>query len=361
MKKYEDNIILAQAQFLLCSSFSYNFYTMGLVDKYAQPMQEELHVWAVEHAEASKGLLVALDNEPEQYTNQRMRVNTIPGTPLEPGIIDSIAKDVDPRYVGVSRAIEENKNAPALDLMHEILQSRQNVVLGTDHQELIDAALILAKVTTYLRNQAQDKHGEDLDFDSAILANKMIAWLGVNLNSEVIPVTDLLAMVFNMTYMSIPNTRSAKEKLSVPARAITEYNSKLIIHSLAHRLRASHSRREDKAQLLAVVLSGTIEKPLDLAKSELDVTPPDGGEVYVLGRANTGMLRFLGHALTMLACSKMNGEEIKVALSDKPLGIRSAKKLNIVMAMLTEQKNQNDPNNLYIYDKDNNLPVIRPN
>jgi len=329
---------------------------MEILERHAAQIHEELHLWAAEHAR-SHPRLVLLDIDPERYRHQQINIHTIQSEPLEPQYIDPVAQKIDSRYDLIP--VDNEENEPAMLLMGEILDSNQNVVLGTDHMELVDIALLAAKVTSKLRQAGYV-------FDSAIIVNKMVAYLGINLDDSIVPATDVLGLAFDETYLSIPNTASAKNRMSLPKKVITSYNDLVIRHGIEQRLKKSN--RIAKAVLLAAAFPGTVNKPLDVRAyeelmKELSVKIPreDRPDTLVIGRANTGMLRFTAHALTVVACTQLNGsaEDIKVHFSNIPKSIRTKVKLDNAMDQITDMQNLSDPEHHYVYDVNGDLPVVK--
>lgn len=329
---------------------------MEIPDRHAAQIHEELHSWAAEHA-GSHPKLVLLDIDPVRYPHQQIGIHTIKSTPLEPQYLDSVAQDIDSRYDFIP--VDNEENEPAMQLMGEILDSHQNVVLGTDHMELIDIALLAARVKSKL-------HRAGYTFDSAIIVNKMVAYLGVEMDESVVPATEVLGQAFDETYLSIPNTPSAKNRMGLPEKVISGYNDLVLRLGIEHRLKKSH--RIGKAVLLAAAFPGTVNKALDVrAYEELEEDPSvmipwqDRPNTLVIGRANTGMLRFTAKALTVVACTQLKGstKNIGVHFSAVPYSIRSKEKLDLAMQRISAMQNQSDPEHNYVYDENGDLPVVK--
>lgn len=326
---------------------------MKLLETNEAQIHESLHNWAEEHT-GSHERLVLLDIDPDRYPHQRILDHTIHGTPLEPIAIDSIAQSIDSRYAKLAHAVEENPKS--LRIAKAIIDSRQNLILGTDHQELVDIALIMANVTTRLRQQGSE-------LDSSLIANKMAAYLGVAMDDgEVIPATDVLAMAFNEAYLTLPATQSSKNKLSIPRRAVSAYNRRVIERGIIHRLKATP--RLGRAMLLGVALSGTVNKQLDTGaytpkQQTVQIDPEHQPDTLVIGRANTGTLKFMERALTMVAGTQLDKSDAQVKISDEPLYIADKDGLDGAMERIAAIRNEQDPEHHYVYDTYGNLPVKR--
>jgi hypothetical protein len=326
---------------------------MKLIDRYASQIQADQHIWAAEHANANPHLFELLPINPEHYPHQEVSEHTITGSPLDPEIVDGIAADIEPRYPEISWATQ--KNEKPLTIMGEILDSKQNVVFGTDHVELVDIAFLTVKAATTLKRQGYV-------FDTSIIVNGMVKFLGVKMKEGLIPATDLLTLAFDEIYLNIPNTTSGKNKMTIPKRVITSYNHLVLDHGIEKRLKKS--RAIGRAMLLGTALPGTVNKPLDIEKyrsgeNGVDIPADKQGSTLVIGRANTGMLRFMDHGLTMLATTRLEPGDVHVQISDIPLSVHTKDKLDTAMQKITAMQQALDPEHYHVYDVDGSLPVLR--
>lgn len=327
--------------------------SMKLLEKHESQIHESLHEWAAEHTKSHERL-VLLDINPDKYPHQRILNHTVQGTPLEPLAIDSVAQNIDNRYSELAQAVE--KNHKSLRIAKAIIDSQQNLILGTDHQELVDIALIMANITSRLRQKGAN-------LDSGLIANKMAAYLGVEMHSgEIIPATNVLSLAFNETYLTLPSTISSKDKLSLPRRVISAYNGRVIDRGIINRLRATS--RIGKAMLLGVALSGTINKRLNMdeynqSQHLIRIEPEQQQATLIIGRANIGTLKFMKRALTMVAGSQLQPDNTRVDISDEPLYISTKEELSNAMNSIATIRNHQDTSHHYVYDMNGNLPVIR--
>lgn len=312
----------------------------------------DLHQWAKEHAASNPDMFEVLPLDPDTYEHQRLHKHTVDGSPLDPAIIDTVAADIDERYPQIVAAVEQQQRA--LRVTGEILDSRQNVVLGTDHGELTDIALMMTAIKTQL-------HRQGYEFNTGMIHNKMLAFLGVKLKDGLVPATELLAMVMDEQYLNIPMSASSRKKMSVPRRVITHYNSLLMEHGIERRLKASQDI--GKAMLMGVALSATINKPLDTeayaAGTPTVVIPAEQLErAMVIGRANKGITRFTQHGLTICASANLAAKPVRIKIADEPLSVRTPDKLETAMRTIAGFQSQNDPHHFYVYDKEGDLPVV---
>lgn len=330
---------------------------MKILERYEAQIHESLHDWASEHT-SSHERLTLLPIDPDTYKYQRILEHTIHGSPLEPAVLDSVAQSIDSRYLELGHKIDEDPKP--LRIAKAILDSNQNLIIGTGHEELIDIGLFMAHATSTLRQQGTD-------FDSSLMANKMAAYLGVRMDDgEVVPATDILSLAFNETYLTLPVTQSSRDKLSIPKRVIRAYNRIVIERSLAQRLKATP--RLGRAMMLGAALSGTVTKQLnvdeygskyDSGEEIIHVDTDRQTDSLVIGRANTGTLKFMGRALTMIAATQLQRGDIRAKISDEPLFVGDKERLDEAMEVIATIKNDQDPKHHYVYDKYGNLPVTR--
>ncbi len=327
---------------------------MEILEKYSHELQTDLHAWAKEHVSQNPQLFTLLSIDPDEYPDQRISEHTIRGDDrLPPEVINSIATDVDKRYEGISRAVDSNEKS--LELLGETLESGQNVIFGTDHGELIDIALLLVKIKSALLQKGYD-------FETSMIVNKMVTFLGVKYNDEIVPATNLLRLGIEELYLNIPNTHSSKLKMNVPKKVQREFNERMMLHGVTSRLKSS--RKIGKSMLLGVALSGTVNKPLDHEKYMESPNYPEIGENMpensrVIGRANIGLLKIMGLGLTLPASAMLEGDEMKVNISDRPLYVNTKEKLDLVMQRIAKLQQENDPLHQYIYDINGDLPVLK--
>ena len=324
---------------------------MKFLERYEDQIHTDLHAWANEHTH-SHDKLVLLDIDPDKYPHQRLLNHTVRSQPLEPVVIDTIATQIEPRYPDFIEAVESNPKA--LRIAGAILNSKQNLIIGTDHQELVDIALLMAYLSSSLRQKGTA-------LSSGLIANKMAAYLGVEIDNNVtIPATDLLGMAFDEVYLTLPASQSAKERLSVPRQLASKLNKAVIDKGISHRLKST--KRLGKAMMLGAALTGTVNKELDASSyqpfGEIEyVSQAQVDHTQVLGRANIGVLDFMKNALTMVAGTQLEQGNIKVTIDDEPLYVDSKELLESAMKKIADIRNQQDQNHHFVYDTYGNLPV----
>lgn len=331
---------------------------MEILERYAHELQTDLHAWAKEHVDENPHLFTLLDIDQDRYPDQRMSVHTIKGVKgddrLPPEVMNSIATKVDKRYEEISRLVDSKEKI--LELAGETLESCQNVILGTDHGELIDIALESIKLKSALMQRGYD-------FETGMIVNKMVTFLGVKYDDEIVPATNLLKLGIEELYLNIPNTNSSRIKMNTPKKVQREFNERMMLHGVTNRLKSSS--KIGKAMLLGIALSGTVNKPLVLEKYMENPNYPEIGEnmpenTRVIGRASIGLLKILSLGFTLPASAMLEGEEMKVNISDRPLFVNKDTKLNLVMNRIAMLQQENDPLHHYIYDINGDLPVKKP-
>lgn len=324
---------------------------MKFIEKYEAQIHEDLHNWAAEHTNSHERL-VLLPIDPTKYPHQRIMEHTVHSQPLEPIALDPLVAQIEPRYPEFIEAVEENPKS--LRIAGAILNSRQNLIVGTDHQELIDIALLMAYLSSSLRQKGTS-------FSSGLIANKMAAYLGVEMEKNVVvPLTDVLGMAFDEVYLTLPASQSAKERLSLPRQFASRVNKTVVEKGIIMRLKTT--RRLGKAMLLGAALTGTVNKELDESAykpfGEIEYIPQKEIEhTQVLGRANIGVLAFMKNSLTMVAGTQLEKGNIKVTIADEPLYIDSKELLESAMQKIAIIRSEQDPSHYYVYDSVGNLPV----
>lgn len=329
---------------------------MELLERHGPKIQQDLRAWAEEHVALHPNLFELLPADPIAYPHQQIFEHTAHGSPLsEAALINGIARDIDPRYDALSDAMAENQDA--VELIGEILKSGQNVILGTDHAELIDIALVLVRLKTNLIQLGYE-------FDTSIIINKMVSYLGVRVDGSIIPATDLLGWAIDEVYMSIPSTASSKIKMTVPKKALRAYNEHMITHGIVKR--QEQSAKTGRAMLLGVAMSGTVNKPLDASRyiqtetfEDSQINDPYRRVVMVIGQASLGIVRVLENGLTIPATAQLSETDCKVSIPAHPYSIRDQIDLNKFMHNLAKLQEKNSPDHCIVYDEKGNLPVLR--
>ncbi len=330
------------------------------IKRYEQEIHQGLHSWAEEHAEANPDIFVTLDIDPVKYPYQAVGVRKVTGNPISPDDIDKIAFDLDVRYGGISRSI--SSDGRGLKRIGELLNDNNNVVLATGHSEIRDIGLIMASLRSELVKR-------NYEFDTGIIVNAMVKYLGVKVGDNVLPALDVLGLAADETYVNIPNTNSAKDKIPIPRRVISFHNHAMVEYDINGRFKNT-IKKDQRPMLLAVAMSGTVIKPLDVEKYESKLIAgadhiPYISEVFrhktmVSGEVGHGILRIMKNAITVPSVSNLRRSNISVDLSDSPVAVRSREQLDAVLETINKMEAKSDPEHNYVYDRYGNLPVKRP-
>jgi hypothetical protein len=331
-------------------------------------VKNRLRDWAAEHADHHPDIFVVLDHVSEEeatqernpggldlafiHESQKLTTHTLKGhTPVPAAAVDTLAEHIEPRYPEIASAIDANQ--PALSLIGNQLDARQNVILGTDHGEIIDIAVLLARVRNNLQSEGQH-------FETGIIVNKMASYLGVKLGDAVVPALQILQMGFNEIYLNLPNTRSGNKRLSIPHAVISKYNRVLVEHGIQKRL--EQSRKVGRAMLLGVALSGTVNKWLDTAAYDenhrADIPESQRDRTHIIGKVSEGIIKLASNALVVPASTHLVPGEIQVKIADRLFALDDARDIVRLMNTVATMHNDMDQQHHYVYDRDGTLPVL---
>lgn len=165
----------------------------------------QLILWAQEHADASNGAMVALPYDPEAYPAQESVV--VIGNRQDAGIISSTATVARDCYPDLCKELEQdNQKNQRLTMVGEIVKDGSNVVLTTNHGDLIDVAIAHAAVATRLEHLGYAPK-------TGIIISKMVAFLAYKFGDTFVPCTNVLQLLEDTTFLSYPKTDSSKKRL----------------------------------------------------------------------------------------------------------------------------------------------------
>lgn len=199
------------------------------------------------HVEASDGEIVFLDVDLEKYPGQDMNVTHVEGQPQSAAVVESIASLVAPNFTEMVDKLEENAEEQ-LQTLGELLKRGNNVIISTNHSDLIDIAVALAAVYCAL-----DKM--NYQFKTGIVISKMVAFLGYKLEGNVAPAVEVLQMLCDRIYLTFPRTESVKKSglhKFFGRDNIDQYNGKVT--------KDIDGYQDDGSLLLALAPSGSTDK-----------------------------------------------------------------------------------------------------
>jgi hypothetical protein len=226
---------------------------------------EELRRLAKPHVDASGGLFTLLEHDEEVFPVQSLGKWHDEGTPQDAGVVEWIAKGIEPRFGEFTRELDrEEAENQAISRLGEQLKKNQNVILVTNHGDLKDIAYTLAAYYVSLK-------GMNYDFYSSLVMSKIISFIGVGEHGD--PAVNVLKNVCDEEYFSFPRTKSIDQS-RIAGSLVDGYNLS-VRKAMEHRLKRG-------GNLFAMAASGTTDKPLD-----------DDGETIMLGRISHGTAKLM--------------------------------------------------------------------
>lgn len=235
----------------------------------------DLQEWASEYATKSAGIMTVLPHDPEQYPAQDSGRTSISGEPQDIGIIDTIALIAQPKY---GELVADLRSQEALNqriaMAGELLGEGNNVIISTNHGDLIDIAVTHAAVYAELVRQGHEPR-------TGIIISKMISYLAYRLGEEFVPCTNVLEILEHDTFLSYPKTESTKKHLRdriIPSEA-DRHNKRL--------RKDLHQKLGEGGLLLAMAASGTTDKPLDGDPTTIGMGKLGAGTMDILSAERT--------------------------------------------------------------------------
>lgn len=242
----------------------------AVLDEYAALIQP--------HIAQSAGRMVLLDADPGRYDAQQLDVHHVAGDPQRAGMVELVATQAAPdSFPQMLETVRAPENQQLIKSMGEILKRGDNVMLVTNHSDLIDIALTYAAVYSRLDEQ-------EYSFQSGMIISKIISRLGYILDAEhpAIPAVDALKLGCNDVMLSFPRTPSMqKSKVFefVPDH-IDRHNRKL-------RSTIRDRQAADEGYLLAVAGSGATDKPRPDQPNTINMTGLTEGTIKMMRDRHT--------------------------------------------------------------------------
>lgn len=236
----------------------------------------DLQTWAQEYADSSEGRMQVLPYEPGVYPGQDGF--SVEGEPNAAAVVDSIATVAQPRYPELLGLLhEQEEQTSRVSMIGELLNGGNNVILTTNHSDLIDIAIAQAAVYSTLRHQGYE-------METSIIISKMVAFLGYKLGEDFAPAAEVLKLLETETFLSYPKTESTKKHLKdrILPNEIDKHNRDMR-RGVIHRLGQG-------GLLLAMAASGTTDKP-----------KPETPAVMQMGRLGNGTLDLMMQPKTYVA------------------------------------------------------------
>lgn len=258
-----------------------------------EQMLNELALMAKKHVDNSEGQLELLPIDPETHPAQR--AYRIEGDPQSAAVIESIANVAYPKFPELQKQLNLTENqSREITRIGELLEAGNNVIVATNHGDLIDIALAEAAIYCAL-----DKLGYKPR--TGIIISKMVSMLGYRLGEDIAPAAEVLKILCNDIFLSFPRTETVRK--SGLARLLPDDINK-------HNKRMTELLSENFAKggvLLAVAPSGTTDKEIRENR-------------YRLGAISQGTSKILLQDRTLVLPMAMwlHGNSPIVALSDIP-------------------------------------------
>lgn len=308
----------------------------------------EMHTSANKHAGTSHPRLVLLDLDPEKDEHQRLGNTVIRAPksfPLKPAIANTIANDIDDRYPSLYRHMkgEDVHTIEGIRRIVELVRDNNNVVNCTDHDELIDVILEHLSLTGVIK--------QSVNIRTAIVASKMIDFLGVELDDGIVPARNLLAMGFDRSYLTIPRSKSTEEAFSEDEEVLVSATNSRTTRSIGRSFKRDLIiNRRLPPFVLGVAVPGTVNKP--------SLHDPN---LTVVGRVSKGILNFtdVPNTMSVATAIRLDMDNPKVFIDEVPMKIEDINDIDRLMDRLLAGITKLDGGN-YIYDRTGSIEVVQP-
>lgn len=330
-------------------------------------------------ADNSDGLFCAYEPDLERFPYLSLSVSPshyrIDGKPIaDVDTSDLVASQVDSRYEKLPEVLDVyDQDTKALTQIGNALRSGQNVALGLEHGELIDVAMAEVGVSNYLRRQ-------NIAHKSALIVSKAIDFMGVNIDSlniapdisrafltglgvrveddNTVPVRDFLAIAADVTYLTIPSTKTFANIRGLQHQAVKMFNERS-----TRSIDEDMSSSGDSPTLLGVAVPGTTVKLLDFGAldddNQYEYLDFSNKQTEVVGYISPGIIKFMKRALTYATAIRLDETPPKVCIDKDFLCLQEAKDVEKLASSLVEISKLLDPNKEYVYDQRGDLPTIR--
>ncbi len=297
-----------------------------------QPGEElvwQLQQWAETHANESSGQLALLEYEPERYPGQDGV--SVEGDPQSAAVIDSVALVAQPRYGEISTLLKaQEEHTAEVTRIGELLRGGNNVILATNHSDLIDIAVTHAAFYSLLDTLGYEPK-------TGIIISKMIAFLAYRLGNDMAPAVEVLKILENETFLSYPRTESANRR-GFSRLVPSEVNR----HNRQMRGRVER-RLGEGSLLLAVAASGTTDKPSTEDPDTITMAGIGHGTYSVLSNPRT----------YVVPVAVWYGSETPVfEICDVPRPVQSEAEADNAMELISDTLSERVPHKTFVYNPD---------
>ena len=185
-------------------------------------MLDELASIAESHVNSSNTELELLSVDPETFPAQR--AYHVEGFPLSAREIEGLGVLANDKFPDIQSHLNDIEvESLVIESVGKLLNDGNNVVLATNHGDLIDIALAEAAVYCKLYDQGVVPR-------SGIIISKIVSLMGVRLGENVIPAADALKFLCNDIFLTFPRTETIRNSNlgSIVAEDIDRNNEQMI-------------------------------------------------------------------------------------------------------------------------------------
>lgn len=209
-------------------------------------MLQELANIAQRHVDSSGSQLEILPIDPDRYPAQR--AYHIKGNPQSADVVESVATMAHGMFPELQkRLIEIEEKSQEIEEVGKLLEDGNNVLLVTNHGDLIDIAL--AEAALYSMLYKQDVHPR-----TGIIISKIISLMGARLGEDVAPAAEVLKLLCSDIYLTFPRTETMRRSAlkNIIPDEINRHNQ--------HMTDRISDALDGGGMLLAIAASGSVDK-----------------------------------------------------------------------------------------------------
>lgn len=304
-------------------------------DSIQDQMINQLEAWAFEHAKNSNGLLEVIPRDDKRFPQKLER--HIKGEAKSHETTDMIAGMASPYYAAMKESVRKAEHGhKEVSRLGEMLAAGNNILLITNHTDLVDIAL--AQVAVY---GELDRLGYEVR--TGIIISEMISFLRYKIGDTHMPAVETLQMVSDDIFLSYPATRSNGSHM----RSGNDKTTRLAISTRmkAHNrlMRAGINKSLNKGgMLLAVAPSGTTDKAEwnDLNRIHL----------AKVGAGTSEILSGPGNFVLPIALAYGEGQPTVFEFTSVPQVLPNPDDVHDGMHLIAETLSEHVPGKEFIYD-----------
>lgn len=238
-------------------------------------INEELSLMAQRHVASSEGSLALLGSDPDRYPEQSEY--HVKGEPLDEAVINILAETVEPRFNALLDLINQAESGDRKEVsrINEQFKNRDNLIIVTNHGDLIDIALVEAAFYSIFKKA-------EMTFNTSIIISKMVTMLGYKMGNDIIPCTDVLKMLCDDIFLSFPRSETIEKAafMRLVPDEIDRHN-KLVRKSIGKLLM-------EGSNLMALAPSGSKDK--EISENHYRLGPINPGTIAIMRFERTFVL-----------------------------------------------------------------------